>query len=400
MRKIILLLIVAASGFCASAQVDTAAMRKYLTTHQSKTELIEKCRDHIFDAIVANDRTEAEKLMYYARTEFETDKYKALSLDEVWLLAIWLQKYQLAATEMVLDSLTIEEYKKQSNRFNYSLLPILADSLHFHNDYYRSGIENDKSLSESRRDFLLLFLKDFELPESDESTEIMNNASDEYLSQHPMSEHDAFVRNFIRYKYKDLGPTFGFGLNLGAAFNNGKLGDLLKSGFYGGTNIWLAYANIVVGLELASHYGKLRDDLDFGDATLEKGEGTSNLAVSFNAGYKIHCPYGFAATPMLGIGFFSIMPDSEAKDRNENFKNTDIDSKWGPVMTLQISYENAVTSFLEKPNGNFSKFSFYPAIRYSYRPIHIDSRNVNCQGSMHTITLGIRYEFGSIRRDF
>ena len=44
MRKIILTIIVAAVSFCASAQVDTAAMRKYLTTHQSKTEMIEKCK--------------------------------------------------------------------------------------------------------------------------------------------------------------------------------------------------------------------------------------------------------------------------------------------------------------------------------------------------------------------
>ena len=90
MRKIILTIIVAAGSFCASAQVDTAAMRQYLMTHESKTEMIEKCRTRIFEAIIDNDRTKAEELMFYARTEFENDKLKALSQGETWLLAIWL----------------------------------------------------------------------------------------------------------------------------------------------------------------------------------------------------------------------------------------------------------------------------------------------------------------------
>ena len=119
MRKLIIVIIAAVGWQITNAQVDTAVMRQHLTTPPSKTEMIEKCRDRIFWSIVCNERAKAEELMLYARTEFENDNQKALSQGEIWLLAIWLHKYQLAATEMVLDSLSIEQYLHQDNHFRY-----------------------------------------------------------------------------------------------------------------------------------------------------------------------------------------------------------------------------------------------------------------------------------------
>ena len=212
MRKLIIVIIAAVGWQFTNAQVDTAVMRQYLTTPPSKTEMIEKCRDRIFWSIICNERAKAEELMFYARTEFENDKLEVLSQGEMWLLAIWLHKYQLAATEMVLDSLSIEQYQHQDNHFRYDLSPLLADSIQVDFDFYWQDIENDESLNDSHRDFLLLFINLFENP-GNQSVEIMNDASDEYLALHPMSEHEAFVRHLLRHKYKNIGPSIEFGFS-------------------------------------------------------------------------------------------------------------------------------------------------------------------------------------------
>ena len=400
MRKIILTIIVAAGSICASAQVDTAAMRQYLTTHQSKTELIDKCRDRIFEAIIDNDRAKAEELMFYARTEFENDKLKALSQGETWLLAIWLQKYQLAATEMVLDSLTIEQYQKRANRFRYSIFPLLEDSIYVNYDFYKQGIENDESLSESRRDFLLLFIKQYDPKAKGDRTEMLNDASDEYLARHPLSEHEAFVRNLLRFKFINTRPTIEWRIiAFGAAFYSGDFGKLIETGTAMNMYLGLSHRNFVLNGDMSLLTGNANEDIDFGNVVMRDGR-TENMLMSINAGYKIQLPRRFSVTPTVGLGWFILYPDDKNIKKNEDLEHAKIKGAHvQPVVGVEVCYDYKC-GVVDVPNRGYQQLVLSPSLRYTYMPVEFDSPTLKTSGSAHTITLGVKYGFEKLRRDF
>ena len=396
MRKLIIVIIAAVGWQFTNAQVDTAVMRQYLTTPPSKTEMIEKCRDRIFWSIICNERAKAEELMFYARTEFENDKLEVLSQGEMWLLAIWLHKYQLAATEMVLDSLSIEQYQHQDNHFRYDLYPLLADSIQVDFDFYWQDIENDESLNDSHRDFLLLFINLFENP-SDQSVEIMNDASDEYLALHPMSEHEAFVRHLLRHKYKNIGPSIEFGFSCGGAFYSGKIGKLLNNDFAMNMYLGLTFDYLVLNGEMGFLYGGANEDINFGDAIMKDGR-TKNMFFGISVGNKIRLPYRFVATPTFGAGWVTLYPDARSIKGDTKLRDSEINSAHvQPVIGVELcrEYPNNYKIYQE---GKINVHILFPTIRYTYMSAKFDSPQFK-NGTIHTVTIGLKYQFFKVKRD-
>ena len=396
MKKLIFVIIAVVCWQFVNAQADTATMRQYLTTHQSKTE-IEKCRDRIFWSIICSERAKAEELMFYARTEFENDKLEVLSQGEMWLLAIWLHKYQLAATEMVLDSLSIEQYQHQDNRFRYDLFPLLADSIYVDFDFYWQDIENDESLNDSHRDFLLLFINRFENP-SDQSVEIMNFASDEYLARHPMSEHEAFVRNLLRHKYKNIGPSIEFGFSCGGTFYSGNIGKLLNNDFAMNMYLGLTFHNFVLNGEMGFLYGMANEDINFGDAIM-KGGGTKNMFLGISVGNKIRLPYRFVVTPTFGAGWVTLYPGARSIKEDTRLRDSEINSAHAqPVIGVELcrEYPNNYKIYQE---GKINVHILFPTLRYTYMPAKFDSPQLKTSGIIHTVTIGLKYQFFKVKRD-
>ncbi|MBO7145826.1 MAG: hypothetical protein J6W13_13525 [Salinivirgaceae bacterium] len=396
MRKLIIVIIAAVGWQFTNAQVDTAVMRQYLTTPPSKTEMIEKCRDRIFWSIICNERAKAEELMFYARTEFENDKLEVLSQGEMWLLAIWLHKYQLAATEMVLDSLSIEQYQHQDNHFRYDLSPLLADSIQVDFDFYWQDIENDESLNDSHRDFLLLFINLFENP-GNQSVEIMNDASDEYLELHPMSEHEAFVRHLLRHKYKNIGPSIEFGFSCGGAFYSSKIGKLLNNDFAMNMYLGLTFHNFVLNGETGFLYGMANEDINFGDAIMKDGR-TKNMFLGISVGNKIRLPYRLVATPTFGAGWVTLYPDARSIKGDTKLRDSEINSAHvQPVIGVELcrEYPNNYKIYQE---GKINVHILFPTIRYTYMSAKFDSPQFK-NGTIHTVTIGLKYQFFKVKRD-
>ena len=396
MRKLIIVIIAAVGWQFTNAQVDTAVMRQYLTTPPSKTEMIEKCRDRIFWSIICNERAKAEELMFYARTEFENDKLEVLSQGEMWLLAIWLHKYQLAATEMVLDSLSIEQYQHQDNHFRYDLSPLLADSIQVDFDFYWQDIENDESLNDSHRDFLLLFINLFENP-GNQSVEIMNDASDEYLALHPMSEHEAFVRHLLRHKYKNIGPSIEFGFSFGGAFYSGKIGKLLNNDFAMNMHLGLTFHNFVLNGETGFLYGLANEDINFGNAIMKDGR-TKNMFFGISVGNKIRLPYRLVATPTFGAGWVTLYPDARSIKGDTKLRDSEINSAHvQPVIGVELCREYP-NNYMIYQEGKINVHILFPTIRYTYMSAKFDSPQFK-NGTIHTVTIGLKYQFFKVKRD-
>jgi len=396
MRKLIIVIIAAVGWQFTNAQVDTAVMRQYLTTPPSKTEMIEKCRDRIFWSIICNERAKAEELMFYARTEFENDKLEVLSQGEMWLLSIWLHKYQLAATEMVLDSLSIEQYQHQDNHFRYDLSPLLADSIQVDFDFYWQDIENDESLNDSHRDFLLLFINLFENP-GNQSVEIMNDASDEYLALHPMSEHEAFVRHLLRHKYKNIGPSIEFGLSFGGAFYSGKIGKLLNNDFAMNMYLGMTFHNFVLNGEMGFLYGLANEDINFGNAIMKDGR-TKNMFLGISVGNKIRLPYRLVATPTFGAGWVTLYPDARSIKGDTKLRDSEINSAHvQPVIGVELCREYP-NNYMIYQEGKINVHILFPTIRYTYMSAKFDSPQFK-NGTIHTVTIGLKYQFFKVKRD-
>ena len=129
MKKAFILTILIVASQNIVAQIDTAAIRKSLMTESTRSELIQKCRGRILDAISESDRDRATELMLYAKTTFDDDNYQTFSPDEFWNLAIWLRTYKMASSEIVLSPVTGEIFNRHQNKLDMFLLTVLQSKI-------------------------------------------------------------------------------------------------------------------------------------------------------------------------------------------------------------------------------------------------------------------------------
>lgn len=401
------------------AQIDTAAIRKSLMTENTHSELIQKCRSRILDAIREDDRDRAAELMFYAKTTFEDNNYQVFYPDEFWNLAIWLRKYKLATSEMALfDSISAAQFNEHKNIILYGLSFTIRDLIKKDREFFERDICADSSLTSCERDFLLLYLKkdfthlgrarivnsplavterdsmliitsDFEIWNPD----ALNSASNNFLERYPASPFELFVRNFMRYEYKKDALMYGCGLDVGASLIGGDLADVLTGSFNVGINCHLYYKGAVAGARIEFSFNKLKEEhYGLDGAIYDKGVKFDGYMPSFYLGYRF-AYRKIALMPTVGYGGFRL--DVNSQKNAERLKGCSLRTDWGPVFSIEIG-SNSDVSY---PYESYAVRSIDAlGVRYSYHPASLSFRDGNYNGVVHNVTLMYRMTWGKLKR--
>ena len=226
----------------------------------------------------------------------------------------------------------------------------------------------------------------------------MNVASDEYLDRHPMSEHETFVRNLLRYKYINIWPSIEFGLSFGGAFYSGNIGKLLDKDFAMNMYLGLAFQNFVLNGEMGFLCGMANEDINFGNAIMKDGR-TENMFFGFSVGYKLRLPYRFVATTTFGAGWVTLYPDARSIKRDTKLRDSEINSAHvQPVIGVELCREYP-NNYMIYQEGKINVHILFPTLRYTYMPAKFDSPQFKAIGTIHTLTIGLKYQFFRVKRD-
>lgn len=418
MKKLIIILLSALFVENVNGQTDSATMERLGLLSNTKTELIQKCRSRIFDAISEGDRDRAIELMLFAKTTFEDNNYQVFYPDEFLDLAIWLRKYNLATSEIaLLDSTSAAQFSNHNNMLYGDLSFTLRNLIKKDKEFFEKDICADPSLTSCERDFLLLYLKknitqfgrakikstpsavterdsmlistnDFEIW----NQETLNSASNNFLERYPASQFDLFVKNHMRHEYKTDALMYGVGMDVGASLIGGDLADVLTGSFDIGISCHLYYKGAVAGARIDFSFNKPKEDLSGFATTFGKDVKLDGHMPSFYLGYRF-AYRKMMLMPTVGYGKFSLNINSpiDTHTTKESCPKTD----WGPVFSIEIGSNTDI----RYPYDSYATRSIDAlGVRYSYHPVTLKTKDCNYNGVVHNVTLMYRITWGKLKR--
>lgn len=404
MKKLILLMLSVLVTESVWSQVNSTDTHELASNENTRSELIQKCRNSIVDAIIEGDRDKATELMLYAKTTFDDDNYQTFTPDELWDLTIWLRKYKMAASEMAQFSLSAKQIERNKTPFVSNLLHFLKDSICNNIVFLESDINSNISLTSCERDFLLLYIKNFKrIPTYEKSNgTLMNNSgffnpdslnisSNEFLKQYPGSEFEPFVKTALRYEYKKKGLMYGCAVSFGTASVEGDSINILSGSVCVGVDLNLSYNNIVAGVQMnISTNHKCQVFFQESDGTrYMAGAELFGISPNFYLGYWFRY-HELSILPSIGYGGFRLDENSMSEVVTGYLKS---DRK--PVLSLEVGYGKPI--FVPADN-HVSSGRMALGLRYSYQPINFHLMDGDISGVMHRVTLCYRISAGKLKR--
>ena len=374
------------------------------SNESTRSELIQKSRNSIVDAIIEGDRNKATELMLYAKTTFDDDNYQTFTPDELWNLTIWLRKYKTTASEMARFSSSAKQLERNKTPFTNNLMFFLKDSICSNIGFFVSDINSDRSLTNCEREFLLLYIKNLKRIPTYEKSDgaLMNNSgffnpdslnisSNEFLLQFPGSEFEPFVKTTLRYEYKKSGVMYGGAVFFGTALVKGDAHDILSGSICVGVDLNLSYNSIIAGLQMnISTNHKCQDYFQEIDGTRYlSGAELFGISPNFHFGYWF-LYRGLSIIPSIGYGGFRLDENSMSRVLTGYLKS---DRK--PVLSLEVGYAKPI--FV--PTDNYvSSGRMALGLRYSLQPINFHLKDGDISGAIHRVTLCCRMSAGKMKR--
>ena len=404
MKKLILLILSVLVTESVWSQVNSTDTHELASNENTRSELIQKCRNSIVDAIIEGDRDKATELMLYAKTTFDDDNYQTFTPDELWDLTIWLRKYKMAASEMAQFSLSAKQIERNKTPFVSNLLHFLKDSICNNIVFLESDINSNISLTSCERDFLLLYIKNFKrIPTYEKSNgtlmnnygsfkpDTLNQTSNEFLQQHPGSDFESFVKSAMRFEYKQNSLMFGLGMDVGASLIGGDLAKVLAGSLNIGFNGHLYYKGAVAGVHIDLSFNKPKETLHGYNTSFGKGVKLNGNMPNFYLGYQF-AYRKMMLMPTVGYGKFCLstsIPNFYIS--KENGPETD----WGPVFSIEIGFN---TDMRYPCDSYATRIINALGIRYSYHPVTLRTIDCNYNGVAHNVTLMYRITIGKLKR--
>lgn len=257
---------------------------------------------------------------------------------------------------------------------------------------------NAAALNEMERDFLLLLLEDMMAPHSSnewgktEQSAAINAMANRFLTDHPGSPYDDFVRRNIRFEMEE-GDWGGYWdpIGLGAAHNQGNLSKQFSHGPILEMCIDVRYKKISGMLGFGASWHTLKNDLPI-NQTVWKKEASSNLSfVYLNAGYLAIDSKRWSIYPFAGIGFTGFSAVQKDIDQDEKLKKLHLNSFFTQVgVGFDWKFSSGYTLY--------GSLSGRVSLRYSYRMPRFNAPPQSMEGAQHIITLSYGIGGRDIRR--
>lgn len=253
-------------------------------------------------------------------------------------------------------------------------------------------------LEDVETDFLLLLLHDLailnqqrEQPNAEQRMRI-NQMADVFLTNYQDSPYHPFVRENIRWVYKEKDWGFYMDIGFGAAllqgdlshqFNNGALMDML---FEYRHRRMLG----MLGFGFSGHI--LKEDLPINETTWKKGASATMGNIYLNAGVLVFENRKWSIYPYGGIGYTGFSALQKDIDEDENLEKLGLNSFFTQLgLGVDMKF-NVSPSIYTSSNSRLS-------LKYVYRMPHFDRKDPILKGSQHIITLSYGIGGRGLERD-
>ncbi len=381
------LLVVFAVSAHAQISIDSMLMRQ----PETKSELINKARNVIIDALDANDRAKVKELQRYLNANYEKSSYVALYPSENILLYYWCTDYDsILAYVGRADTLAKQVTEKShptAARDLYSLL---------HNKIIKNKLEADSSISassrpEEQKEFLHLcldyYLIDaYSMPEKtlDSALRKLRTEVKQFKDTYPNSVYKEHI-TVKGQEWSKWGITMGMGGGYGAYtgrltsdFNN--IGAMFIS-------FGASYKNLAAEWNIFLGGSDTKKEIVKQGVPWIKGSYASYVGTSLTVGWRFFERSRILITPFTGIGASNVSPSEP--DEKDFPALKDVDYTFGPIVPLGVHADLRLGKMKNVFGQNLVAPSFYTLrLSYTFNYQGFSSVPSDFSGNMHLVTLG------------
>lgn len=276
-----------------------------------------------------------------------------------------------------------------------SLSQLVADSLSARRKTVEEAIR--QSVTDTTiADFLLLYLAHFQ---DGANSKYLNDLGGQFLTKHPKSPHEYYVRHFIRYVWRRTG-AFEMGFLLGGNGLTQTLGSNFATYPSFGLFIGGGFGRFEFQTMVTAGGGKTKKKMLYPGGTLFEHADYNMGEAKFLVGYKLFPYYPLSLTPLAGGGILQIGPtgkDFQGQQKVISAAKLNSASVFcvGAEMDVNI---NATRSTLSE--RRYSHFFIVLGLQYMYSQVRFANPYVPTNGGIHSLTLKIGFGTGAYRRVF
>ena len=347
----------------------------------TRSDLIKKCLNLLAESIADDDKEKVYNLKEYALT-LEDSVYLPLAPRELWCIDLYLNRFDDFLNDVVaLDSARDAELGPKII-FNTNLYYVAHSKVFENLDAIKQTAHADSRLSETDKDFIYVFLKQFET-KSGNYIKTMNRESDKFLENHPGSKYDYYVKRNLAYKFtKDFeGMFLDVSMGPGGCLLSGGITDWFetcKGAFQ--CDIAVGYKRWEVSWQFVGLFGNIpKKDISFSnEAVWEKGE-SSNVATSqFCIGRLFPLNEKWVFIPRVGLGYTAFYSPYDHDNKDNPLNDQQLTSIM-PTIGAEIRYEKF---FLDNYQGCF----WSPILRLSVQPVRTKIEETVTYGAITTLS--------------
>lgn len=390
--RILLFVLLAFTIINVRGQTDSIVNR------ESRSEQIAKGRKLLLDEVLNANKTGITELTNYL-VGLEDEHYAAFYPAERWLLDYWVEDYPAVLRAVARYDLA---YRNSLVTKNFPaedyLFPKLREQMRKDRLLFLFRIEQ-ATLTAAEKEFLTLnlnyLLMEYDDPEI--TQDVLNAASNDYLSKYPASAYETFIREYIRYQVKPSRWGFAFEFFSGYGIFTDDLADHFKNNVPIGVAFDVSYKRWVLFLRDYIGFSHTSHALTFEGGTWLKDAQTRIFLPEATLGYVIRDLERIKVIPFAGIASTSITPTEHDIDKYAEYENVgldftttfcygiNLDLKRGKPQTAIIAHNETAYWFIR--------------LRYAYNQPQFTKKYDGYSGNMHYITLGFGGFGRRLKRD-
>ncbi len=381
-----ILAVAACAPFVARAQ-DRDVKGEILNYTDSTSDVIAKGRGLLTEKFMADDLVKVSQIKDYLKASNASKDYVVFYPTEYSLILYWTKDYkELMERIDKQDSIFSAQYKKVLPR-NDLLLSKLASKTSEQKQRVL-GFIDAADLGEVNKDFLKLNLENTIAHTGGAwSRDTLNRMADDFLSKHPGSKYDGYVRKKIRYKVTyDWG--LGFEFFSGFGFFTGSLGKNYANSVPIGIAFDIQYRNWVLYLRDYIGFSKTKSDMSFNGGIWSANSQARVFLPEASIGYVITDSRLLKLAPFLGISSMDIGPTSSDQTAQPSLKNADM----GFSRTYTFGFNADIKlskSRTTRKTGRAKNDFLMIRVRYAYNMPQFQNAYPGVTGDFHSITIGI-----------
>ncbi len=352
-------------------------------------ELIIRGRQMILNKIVEGDRKKVRQVMTYLIDSTEDKDYIAFNPFEKCLLYYWSGQYD----QIMSDTRDFEGFLRQAEGRRIPIQDALMRDVIAKVGYERLKIQmdiNGSDLSAMQKAFLVLNLDYLaETENTVRSQESINDACNGFMSLHPNSEFEPYIRKYLRFQYKASKWGYDYEFFTGYGIFTGDLSKQFTNTVPIGIAFDLHHSKFVLFLRVYIGFGLTRDSISFPNGTWRRDDRVEQFLPEASLGYKVYSNNALELTPFVGIGSMKLTPPPKDKDKIPEYKHVGLDYTTTFMFGLNLDLKLESTRDRVWSTGGDGESYVFVRIRYAYNHPQFDRHYTGFGGSFHNLTIGI-----------